>query len=111
MKKTFTLWRVHKALSDVLYDSGKRDPRLASQIIAKEVLGDGELTFEQEVEVYRRRRRDDRVLQILMNISAAWLRSGNTEFADFAQQAALKLVPQDRTHEVISEILSRARAY
>jgi hypothetical protein len=91
-RDSWVLWIANKHLSAVLYDDGQRDRKLPGTIMAKEVLGAGELSFKQEVHILRRRSRKEAAYIILVETACAWSVAGNERFANYCLQSAKRLL-------------------
>nr|WP_309502346.1 hypothetical protein [uncultured Roseovarius sp.] len=85
-------WIVNKHLSAVLYSNGERETSLAGTILAKEVLDDGELDFQQEAHIYRRRSKKEAAFMVLVETASAWSVAGNELYAAYSLQAAHRLL-------------------
>ena len=91
-KATRVLWVVNKRLSDVLFECGEHDKTLAGKIVGKEEIGDGELSFMQEVEVFHRRSVKETALMVLVETAAAWRVADNDQYAYYCFEAAKRLL-------------------
>lgn len=95
-RTTRVLWVVNNALAKVCFQFGERDKSLPGVIIAKEEIADsadhfmaGELSFVQEVDVYRDRPIKEAAFLILLETASAWKMVNNERYANYCLGAAL----------------------
>lgn len=113
-KAARVMWAMNKTLAQVCFENGERDKNLPGKIIAKDELGDeyefmnGELSFLQEVDVYRGRYVKDAAVMILLSTAAAWKAVGNQLFSSYCLEAASRIAYEfyKREQHEISDFLA-----
>ena len=88
---TRVLWIANKHLSFVAYLNGETDKSLAGEILAKEVLGDGELDFLEEAHLYRHYSKKEAACRVLVETAAAWKVADNERYSRYCLEAAKRL--------------------
>jgi hypothetical protein len=86
---------VNNALSKACHANGERDRKLPGTIIEKDKIDtnefafmEGELSFQQEVNIYRSREIKDAAVQILIETAVAWKMIENDLYAAYCLKAA-----------------------
>ena len=100
-RMTRALWMATKALSDVLYLLGDRDSTRSNRIVSIDEVDPDQLTFQQLVEVYRKRTLRDGVIMHLIYVAAFWLgrsRSASSQAAREEAESNFRVVAEAATN-------------
>ncbi|WP_412507331.1 hypothetical protein [Roseovarius sp. SYSU LYC5161] len=111
-RTTRVLWVVNNALAKVCFQFGERDKSLPGVIIAKEEIADsadhfmaGELSFVQEVDVYRDRPIKEAAFLILLETASAWKMVNNERYQNYCVGAAILIASKYYGGDTLAERL------